>query len=46
MKKVIFVWFLLFADIAVVFVPLYQLKDSHIGFSNICPETLYPDTCK
>jgi len=45
MIKVLFVWFLLIAGTAVVFIPLYQLKDSHIGFSNVCNELLYPDTC-
>lgn len=46
MKKVIVVLVLMLGSMAAVFVPLYQLKDSHIGFSNVCLELLYPDTCK
>jgi hypothetical protein len=30
---------------AVIIIGLYQLKDSHIGFTNVCMEWLHPDTC-
>ena len=30
---------------ALTMIGLYQLKDSHIGFTNVCMEWLHPDTC-
>lgn len=45
MKKTLLVWTMMLLTLAVVFVLLYHLKDEHIGWSNVCNEILYPDTC-
>jgi L-asparagine transporter-like permease len=45
MIKVFIVCTLIFFGLVVVFVPLYQIKDSHYGMSNVCNEFLYPETC-
>lgn len=43
--KAIIVWTMIIGTTAVIMLGLYQLRDSHIGFSNVCNEFLYPDTC-
>ena len=45
MKTTITVWTLILLALAIIFVPLYAVKDSHYGVSNVCNEILYPDTC-
>ena len=46
MKKTIVVCALMVGTLALIFIPLYAIKDSHYGVSNVCLETLYPDVCK
>jgi uncharacterized membrane protein YvbJ len=46
MKKTIVVWALMLIALVLIFVPLYAIKDSHYGVSNVCNEILYPDICK
>ena len=45
MMRVIIVWALMLIALVLIFVPLYSIKDSHYGVSNVCNELLYPNTC-
>lgn len=45
MIKVVVVWVLMLVALVAIFVPLYEIRNSHIAISNVCNELLYPDTC-
>lgn len=45
MIRAVLVWVLILVVLVAIFVPLYQIKDSHYGVSNVCNEFLYPETC-